>query len=297
MLSNRIRNLAPPPRPVPLPVVCSAMLGTTGGFGALFMLMGLVFTIIFTSGYRPLDDIRLALSQTTAQGKVTSIVDPNATENDVPVYEYIFTFTTRREEPMTGHSYSTGRRWSAGSSVTIDYIPDAPYISRIQGARTSMFSPFILFVLIFPAVGGALFLTAAAGGLRQAWLLRHGLIADARIKSTRSTNTTVNGVPILEYFYEITTKEGITADGKAKAFPSDRLGDEETEPALYLESNPDRSTLVDAISLNYPLDVDTLSGRWISSGGKAKAGLYILAWTVAILLSGYALMSALGVIR
>ncbi len=160
-----------------------------------------------------------------------------------------------------------------------------------------MFSPFILFVLIFPAVGGVLFLSAAAGGLRQVWLLRNGLIADTRITSTRSTNTTVNGAPILEYFYEITTREGITAEGKAKAFPSDRLGDEEREPALYLESNPDRSTLVDAISLNYPLDVDSLSGRWVSSGGKGKAVLYILAWIAALLLSGYALMSALGVIR
>ena len=297
MLSNRIHNLAPPPRPVPLTIVCSAMLGTTGGFGALFMIFGLVFTVIFTSGYRPLDDIRLALSRTTATGRITQVVDSNATENDVTVYEYVYSFTTRREEQLTGRSYSTGRHWSAGNSVAIEYVPDAPYISRIQGARTSMFSPFILFVLIFPAVGGALFLSAAAGGLRQVWLLRHGLIGDARITSTRSTNTTVNGVPILEYSYEITTREGITSEGKAKSFPSDRLGDEEREPALYLESNPDRSTLVDAISLNYPLDVDSLSGRWISSGGKGKAVLYILAWMVALILSGFALMSALGVIR
>ena len=98
MLSNRIRNLAPPPRPVPLTIICSAMLGTTGGFGALFMIFGLVFTVIFTNGYRPLDDIRLALSQTTAQGRVTRVVDAHATENDVSVYEYVYTFTTRREE-------------------------------------------------------------------------------------------------------------------------------------------------------------------------------------------------------
>jgi hypothetical protein len=297
MLSNRIHNLTPPPRAVPLTVICSAMLGTTGGFGALFMLFGLVFTIIFTGGYHPLDDVRLALFRETVSGTISRVVDTNASENDVTVYEYVYSFTTRREEPMTGRSYSTGRQWTAGSTVTIEYVPDAPYISRIQGSRMSTFPPFILFVLIFPAVGGALFLSAAAGGLRQVWLLRNGLIADARITGTRSTNTTVNGVPILEYFYEITTREGITADGKAKSFPSDRLGDEEREPALYLESNPDRSTLVDAISLSYPLDVDSLSGRWISSGGKGKVVLYILAWIAALLLSGYALLSALGVIR
>ncbi|MBN2086265.1 MAG: DUF3592 domain-containing protein [Anaerolineales bacterium] len=297
MLSNRIRRLAPPPRPVPLPIICAAMLGTTGGFGALFMIMGLVFSIIFTRGYRPLEDVRLALSHDTAEGRVTRVVESNATENDVTVYEYVYSFTTRREEKMTGRSFSTGRRWSNGSSVPVEYVPDAPYISRIEGARTSMFSPWVLFVLIFPAVGGALFLSAAIGGLRQVILLRHGKVADARITSTRPTNTTVNGVPILEYAYEIQTSMGAVADGKAKAFPSDRLGDEETEPALYLPSNPDRSTLVDAISVSYPLDVDGLSGQWITGEGKQKTMLYILAWVAALLLGGYWILSLLGIIR
>ncbi len=297
MLSNRIRNLVPPPRPVPLPIICSAMFGTTGGFGGLFLVLGLGFTLIFTHGYRPFDDLRLALSRETVKGKVTRVIESNATENDVDVYEYEYAFTTRREERMAGSSYTTGRRWPERSSVTVEYVPDAPFISRIQGARTSMFSPWVLFVLIFPAVGGALFLSAAIGGLRQVFLLRNGKVADARITATRSTNTTVNNVPILEFTYEIQTSMGTVADGKAKAFPSDRLGDEETEPALYLPSNPGRSTLVDAISLKYPLDVDGLSGQWVSTEGKSAVVRYILTWAAVLLLGGFWIISLLGIIR
>jgi hypothetical protein len=94
MLSNRINRLAPPPRSVPLTAICSAMFGVSGAFGAIFMIAGLLFTIVFTQGYRPIDDFRIAVSQTTAWGVVTNLSQTNSTENEVWVYEYEFVFTT-----------------------------------------------------------------------------------------------------------------------------------------------------------------------------------------------------------
>jgi hypothetical protein len=297
MLSNRIRNLASPPRSVPLPVICSAMLGITGSIGAIFLINGLLFTLIFTSGIRPIDTLRLALSKTTARGEVTSVSGTNSTENDVPVYEYEFTFTTNREERVSGRSYSTGREWSVEDTVTIEYVPEAPHIARIKGARTSTFTPWVLFVLIFPAVGAGLFGWSAINGWQQVVLLRYGHIADARILSTRETGTTVNNSPILIYSYEILTSAGETFQGSAKALPTDRLGDEESEPALYLPDKPSQSTLVDAISLNHPLDVDGLNGQWITKEGYLKVLLYLLIWAATIGLGGYGLFSWLGIFR
>jgi hypothetical protein len=297
MLSNRISNLAPPPRPVPITVVCSAMLGITGVIGAIFLIAGLLFTLVFTSGYRPIDDLRLALSRTTARGMVTGVSETGATENDEPVYIFEFAFTTSREEKMTGRSYFTGKRWSVEDAVAIEYVPEEPAIARIKGARTSTFAPWVLFVLIFPAVGVALFGSAAIGGLRQVALLRHGAVADARILSTRPTGTTVNDTPVLEYSYEIRTGAGEIFNGSAKALSSDRIGDEENEPALYLPSDPNRSTLVDAISLRYPLDVDGLSGQWVSKEGYAKVVLSFLIWAAAIALMGYGILRSFGGLR
>ena len=287
MLSNRIRNLASPPRSVPLPVICSAMLVTTGFLGAIFLLSGLAFTLVFTNGYRPIDNMRLALSQTTARGTVTGVSETNSTEDEVPVYEYSFSFTTQRGERMTGRSYSTGEQWSVEDSVTVEYVPEDPAIARMEGTRTSVFSPWVLFVLIFPAVGAGLLLSAAIGGWRQVTLLRNGQVADARIVSTRPTGLSINDTPVLAYAYEIRTNTGEIFQGTSRALPSGRIGDEEQEPALFLPSNPDRSTLVDAISLRYPLDVDGISGQWIMREGYTKVALFFLIWAAAIALAGY----------
>ena len=297
MLSNRISRLVPPPRPVPLPVVCSAMFGVAGWLGAIFLIMGLVFTIVFTQGYRPVDEIRLALSQTTARGIITSVSETNSTENDVTVYEYGFAFTTSRGQEVTGRSYFTGERWGAKASVTIEYVPEEPAIARIKGARLSMFMPWVLFVLLFPAIGAVMFGWATIGGWRQVALLRHGEVADARILSQHPTNVEVNGQPVIEYSYEIRTGAGETFNGSAKALPSERIGDEENEPALYLPTNPDRSTLVDAIALSHPLDVDGVSGQWISQEGITKVVLYVVTWVVAVALGGYWILRTFGGLR
>jgi hypothetical protein len=273
------------------------MLGVTGSFGAIFLVAGLAFTLVFTHGYRPIDETRLALARATVRGEVTNVTETNSTENDVTVYEYEFSFTTLRGEKATGNSYTTGERWAVGDTVAVEYVSEDPTIARIQGARTSTFTPWVLFVLIFPAVGAGLVGYAAIGGVRQADLLRNGLVADARIVSKRPTGMSVNNAPVLEYSYEIRTNTGETFNGTAKSLPSEQIGDEENEPALYLPSNPDRSTLVDAIPLNHPLDVDGLSGQWISTEGYTKVVLYILTWLAAIILAGYGLLSALGVVR
>lgn len=199
MLSNRIHRLTPPPRSVPLQVMASAMFGFAGGFGAVFLIMGLVFTLVFTQGYRPIDEIRLAASQTTAPGVITAVTQTNSSENDVYVYSYEFAFTTNRGEKITGVSYTTGEQWSARDHVTIEYVPGEPSIARIQGARTSDFTPWVLFVLIFPFIGAVMFGSAAVAGVREVLLLRRGELADARILSSRPTGVSVNNTPVVEY--------------------------------------------------------------------------------------------------
>jgi hypothetical protein len=79
--------------------------------------------------------------------------------------------------------------------------------------------------------------------------------------------------------------------------PRGRIGDEESEPALYLRSNPNRSMLVDAISLRHPLDLDGLTGQWVSKEGYAKVVLYFLIWAVAIALTGYGILRTFDGLR
>ncbi len=277
MLSSRITQLVPPPRWVPLPVMCSAMLGIVGGMGALFFVLGMVFVWVFVGDLNPVDEWRLAHSTTTAEATVTQVIRTNSEENDTPVYKYHFTFRTPDEKTVAAHCYSTGRRWSEGEQATAWYVPSKPSVARLEGARRSTFGWFVVFTLIFPVVGAALFAGATLNGLRQVMLLRYGEITGARQLAQKATNMEVNDQPVIKYSYEFRSSDGLTHSGASSALPNERIGDEADEPVLYLPSSPGLSVLVDALPLRYPLDVDG-TGQWVSYEGVWPVVWCGLAW-------------------
>jgi Protein of unknown function (DUF3592) len=177
MLSSRITQLAAPPRRVPLSVISSTMPGITGIIGAFFLIFGLVFTAIFTSGLNLLDELRLSNSKTTAQAAVTQVNMTNSTENDVEIYEYRFAFRTPREQTVEGRSYSTGRIYSVGDTTKVYYVSDRPDVAQLEDTHRSEFTPFVLMVLLFPLIGAGLFISSIVRGRQQVNLLRHGQIA------------------------------------------------------------------------------------------------------------------------
>ena len=264
MLSNRIDQLAAPPRPVPLRVACRAMLGRTGGIGAIFLLAGLLATWLFIGDIHPIAEVRLALSPATATGTITSVERTNTTVNDVTVYRYHFTFRTPNEETFTGQSHTVGQVWSVEDRVKIQYVSAKPSIARIAGSQLST-APLwgVFLVLIFPGTGAALFLSATVSGWKQATLLRYGEVAGAAIISQRPTGVSINDVPVMAYDYEFPAADGEEYMGSSRSLPSGLVGDEAREPILYLPRNPRRSTLVDAIPLRYPLNVDEY-GQWVT---------------------------------
>ena len=294
VLSNRIAHLVEPPRWVPFPVVCRTMLGTVGVLGAVFFIMGMPFTWMFVGDFRPLDEWRLSRSTTTARATVTDAAPAGATENDAPVYEYHFTFTTPDEQTITARSYSTGWVWSTGERVTVWYVPDEPTVARLENTRRSRFSPMVSFVLLFPLTGAILFIVATVGGLRQVILLRQGEVASARAISAEMTNTRVNNRPVMKYTYEFQAWDGDTYTGSSKALPTGMIGDEEEEPVLYLLTTPRRSVLVDALPLRYSLDVDD-AGQWVSYEGVWPVVWYVLVWVGILANVGYGLLRVLGV--
>lgn len=207
MLSNRIAQLTPPPRRVPLPVACSAMLGLAGGIGAAFLIMDMLLVWLFVG-------------------------DPGA--------------------PL-----------------------------------------WVLFVLIFPIVGVALFAAATVRGLRQVALLRHGEVASARAVSEQVTNTTVNDQLVIKYVYEFQASDGQVVQGVSRAIASEEIGDEVGEPVLYLPSNPRLSVLVDALPLRSTLDVDD-DGQWVSYESVWPVVWCGLAWLGIVAHALYGLVRLFG---
>lgn len=277
MLSNRIAQLVPPPRWVPLPVICSAMLGVVGGMGALFFIFGMIGVWVFAGDLHPLDEWRLAHSAATAEATITKVSATNSTENDVRVYEYRFTFRTPDEKTISGRSYSTGRLWTQGDTATVWYLPDKPTVARLDGTRLSTFALWVLFVLIFPLDGMIMFIISTIRGLRHVILLRYGQVSSARTLDRKPTGASVNHQPVMKYTYEFQADTGETRSGSSKAVYTEKIGDEAQEPVLYLPANPGVSMLVDALPLRCPLDVNE-SGQWAFYGSMWPIVWFGLAW-------------------
>lgn len=266
MTIGRITYLADPPRRVPWTVIAAAIPGMIGLFGAVFFLFGMFFVVIFAGEVRPLDELRLSSSTTTATATVIDVQDTNATENDVTVFEYRFTFWTRDEIEVSSTSYSTGHLYAKGERVPVTYLPDKPTVAQLADTRRTTFPWWTaLFVGIFPFIGGVMLLAGALNGWRQVRLLALGRLTYARWVNASPTRTTVNDQPVLKYTFEFQAEDGQTYQGNSKSLPKAQLGDESNEPVLYWPANPHRAMLLDAVPVRYALSVDA-DGQWVSDG-------------------------------
>jgi len=147
------------------------------------------------------------------------------------------------------------------------YGPGSPNLACLEGASLSVFPSWILLILfIFPVVGITLFLVSLLPGIRNMKLLKYGQITGALNLSSSPTSASINDVPVMKYTFEFRDHTGMTYEGSSKALPTSALGDEASEPVLYLPSDPNISLLVDSIPLKAPLGVNE-SGQWIHIGG------------------------------
>jgi len=281
-LSNRIERLEPPPRRVPLPAVCAAMTGFLSVFGAVFFSFGMIFVWVFGAGLSPLNEWRLSGSFAAAPAVVEEVSATGGTVNDVTVYEYRFRYTPGDGIPLYGTCYTTGKRWSEGTRAAAHYLPGNPEVARLEGSRISQFPPWILLiVLIFPVVGLCLFIPSVFSGRRKIKLLRYGEITGAENITVSPTNTRVNDVPVMKYAYAFRDRMGQVYTGASRALPTEKIGDEQREPVLYLPSNPRRSMLVDAMPLRFPLEVDE-SGGWRHRGFIKPVLAFVLTWAAVL---------------
>lgn len=283
MFSQRISRLASPPRRVPLPTACAVLSGLLGLVGAIFFSFGMLFVWVFGSMIHPIDEWRLSRSYAQAPALIESVQVTNASENKVKVYEYRFRFQPGDGLAVNGSSYTTGKTWNEGDRVVVHYLPEKPGVARLEGSRISVFSPWILlFLFVFPTVGLSLFIPPLVSGAKKIKLLRSGEITGSSKISSTPTNTSVNNVPVMKYTYEFRDRLGRMYTGASKALPTENIGDESSEPILYLPSDPQQSMLVDALALKYPLEVGE-DGQWHHRGSVKPVLLFLLAWFLVLI--------------
>ena len=177
-------------------------------------------------------------------GKVVSAEPTNSSVNDEVVYRYLHSFELEGNR-YTGKSFSTGQQYQGGEQVTIRYDARHPSESYVLGTDRAAFPAFVLFILLFPLIGGAFIVQGLRQNLKTIKILEIGECTRGKLVSKVATSVKINDSPVYKYEFEF------EADGKqhiatCKTHQGWLVEDEKREIILYDRFNPDFNVIFDA---------------------------------------------------
>lgn len=283
-------QFTPPPRRVPLSLVLTNLFGPFAQVGWLVFGFGMVFVWAFVAN-ADYSFVTFRGDVMRAVGRVTRTRETDSSENRQRIVANYYQYSVAGRT-FEGISYSKGQSVSTGEQVNVEYKPDAPERSRIQGMRVAPFSAVVTLVLLFPLIGLAFIIGSTKGGLKRNRLLRDGVLTTGVLKGTEPTNVTVNNRRVYAMTFEFTTLDGRVAQTVANTSFTERLEDEAREPLLYDRDDPSRAYLLDEAPSRPQLDgTGELRGRPIA------ALLAVILPLLVIAGHGLVLLIKLGVVR
>ena len=255
-------RLEDPPRPVPMGVRLSALVGgATTQFGWAFFGFGLIFFWVFFPAVELVSLVEFRGEVETVPGTVVECKETNCKENETRVYAIHYAFTASDGVERRGVSYATGDPRREGSAVTVEYPKGKPSASRIQGLRRSTFSVWTSFVAVFPLVGLAFIVVGLKRGIKANRLLAHGKLGHGTLKDKKPTNVTVNDQRVWKLVFEFRADDGRNYETTVKTHETRLLEDDAEERLLYDPWDP-----------NYVMMLDNLPGApAIDEAGRLKS--------------------------
>lgn len=245
--ARQLRDL--PPRNINLFTKATVLFGGfMQQFGWIFFVMGSLFSWIFI----PMSSVKywfeFGKKWETAPGKIVTAEPTNSSVNEETVYQYLQSFEVNGQR-YTGKSFSVGQDYQGGEEVTIEYDANNPSDSHVEGARRAAFPAFVLFVLIFPIVGGVFIFIAIRQNLKAIKLLEIGEFTRGAMCSREATNSSVKinntTYPVYKYSFEFEAN-GLTHSAICKTHQAWLVEDEEREIILFDKYNPDFNVVFDA---------------------------------------------------
>lgn len=265
--------LAPPPRRIPVSVKLASVLASMWScFGWVFFGFGMIFVWMLTLS-ADFSAPRFYLGMKTAEGTVLRVesIDFRTGDDDTeedPVMAYTYRFTDSDGCTQEGVSYSSDADYSAGSRVTVEYLPKKPEVSRVRGMGRAPVSLIAgLLVLLFPVIGLMGILWQVRQGTKAIRLLRNGELALGRLKSKQKTETRVNDEPLYKLVFEFKAADGRTFELITRTCDVKKLEDQRQERLLYDPRNPSYAAMFDSLPGETKIDelghIQVPQGAWL----------------------------------
>ncbi len=239
--------LAPPPRPVPLPLRLQVLFGGLSNIlGWSLFGFGMIFFWAFVLNSDLASFYQFSGALETVTGVVVESRETNASENERRVYAHEYAFQHGGTE-YQGVSYTTSQQLPEGAPVLIEFSAGSPEVARIQGMRRGMFGPAVIFVVIFPFIGLCFLVFGLKNGLRAAHLLAHGKLAFGTLASKTPTNTRVNNQTVYKLTFDFTADDGRRTQAVARSHQPHLLEDDARESIFYDPDHPAKAVLFDSL--------------------------------------------------
>jgi len=256
-------------RTVPISIkITNVFGGFLNQFGWLFFGFGMIFFWIF-GAKADFSFIHFRGEVVTVQGISLGAYETSYSSNEVPVVENLFKFTDSFGDEWQGISYATGRYYNEGDEVTVEYPKGKPEYARIQGMRISMFGPWVLFVTIFPLIGLMFIVFGFKLGLKANRLLKKGIITQGKLVKKERTQTEINEQPVYKLTFIFKDRLGYEQEAIVKTYRTHELEDDKYETLLFMENNPEKVILADALPGKVKIDESGIIAG--TSGSKALA--------------------------
>ncbi len=238
-------------RNIPFTTKCSVIFGGFHNqFGWAFIGFSLMVVWMFVM-HADLSFTRYSGNLTIVGGIITGSDKTSSSINDIPVYKYLFKFTTVTEEEFENVSFTTGQNGSTGNKVIIEYPEGKPEYARIKGMRSKMFGPLMtLMIMIFPVAGFIMLFSSLRKSLRVLRLLKYGEMVKGKLILKEPTSTDKNERTIYKYTFSFQDKLGREYEVTEKTHVPDIFEDKVEEQLLYFTSRPEDAMLLGSIHLS-----------------------------------------------
>ncbi len=222
--------------------------------GGVPMLIGFFFTLI--GGFAlavfgsvvSFDDLRFSDSDPVVEGKILDEIGTSSYENDERVYQYVFEFRANDGKAYKSTCYHTGRAKYPDGIVRVQYFQSNPQKARIVGMKIGQFPFFILlFVAIFPLVGGLMLFFGIRKALKRLRILKFGKTALGTFSRMEETNVTINKQRVYRMYFIFTDGNGTEHTVFDQTHKIYHLRDEAQEWLVYNPSKPDEAVLLDTL--------------------------------------------------